>query len=200
MGCGQGWNREQRQQWKSERRAMKDEWRERINASRAGTMGNGFLNDVLSWRPAYGWTGFNIAAMVVGFIIFFPLGLAILVWNIWSARQIRHSYAAMTGGMGAGMAGGWQGGQWSRTSRDLSRDSGNAVFEDYKRATLERLEEERRKLVAEQEAFAAFLDDLKRAKDRTEFERFMQERETKREHEREGAAGEPPATGQPPQA
>jgi len=102
--------------------------------------------------------------------------------------------------MGAGMASGWQGGQWSRTSRDLSRDSGNAVFEDYKRATLERLEEQRRKLVAEQEAFAAFLDDLKRAKDRTEFERFMQERETKREHEREGAAGEPPAAGQPPQA
>jgi hypothetical protein len=179
--CGQGWSREQRQQWKSERRAMKDEWRARFNAGRAGMTGNGFLNDVLSWRPAYGWTGFNIAAMIVGFIIVFPLGLAILVWNIWSARQIRHSYAAMTGGMGAGMAGGWQGGQWSRTSRDLSRDSGNAVFEDYKRATLDRLEEERRKLVAEQEAFGAFLDDLKRAKDRTEFEQFMQERESRRE-------------------
>jgi hypothetical protein len=55
------------------------------------------------------------------------------------------------------------------------------VFEDYKRATLDRLEEERRKLVAEQEAFGAFLDDLKRAKDRTEFEQFMQERESRRE-------------------
>jgi proline dehydrogenase len=37
------------------------------------------------------------------------------------------------------------------------------------------------KLVAEQEAFGAFLDDLKRAKDRTEFEQFMQERESRRE-------------------
>ena len=90
----------------------------------------------------------------------------------------------------AGMAGApWA----SQINRDLARNSGNAVFEDYKQATLERLEEERRKLVAEQEAFASFLDDLKRAKDRTEFESFMQERERSREQANRGPGNDTPA-------
>jgi len=76
----------------------------------------------------------------------------------------------------------------SQVNRDLARNSGNAVFEDYKQATLERLEEQRRKLVAVQQAYAYFLDDLKRAKDRTEFESFMQERERSREAHAQDAA------------
>ncbi len=160
---------------------MKDEWRQRRSEWQGRDGGHW-----TSWRPQYGWTGVNIAAMVIGFIVFAPIGFAILAWNIWSSRQIRMSSAYAHGGpRGGGMGGGFGG--WSSTSRDLSRNSGNAVFEDYKRATLDRLEEERRKLVAEQEAFAAFLDDLKRAKDRTEFEHFMQEREAKREAERQQA-------------
>jgi Protein of unknown function (DUF2852) len=177
--CSQGWSREERRAWKQEQRAnwqaRKDEWRQ---------AGHGGWN----WRPAYGWTPLNIAAMVIGFVIFFPIGLGILAWNIWSSRQLRQQPAHA--GMGAAYH--WAQAPWSQVHRDLARNSGNAVFEDYKRATLERLEEERRKLVAEQEAFASFLDDLKRAKDRTEFEHFMQEREARREQE--SARSDSPAT------
>jgi hypothetical protein len=163
----QNMSRDEYRAWKDERKA---EWRARKAEWRA----NG-------WRPGYGWSPFNIAAMVIGFIVFAPVGLAILFWNIWTARRQRAEFAFA----GMGNVASWNAAPWSQTSRDLSRNSGNAVFEDYKKATLERLEEERRRLVAEQEAFASFLDDLKRAKDRTEFERFMQERETAREASRE---------------
>jgi hypothetical protein len=186
--CSQNWNqqgmnrtgmsRDEYRAWKDERKA---EWRARKAAWRE----NG-------WRPGYGWSPFNIAAMVIGFIIFFPIGLAILFWNVWTARRQRSEFAfanmnPMTG---------WNAAPWSQTNRDLSRNSGNAVFEDYKKATLERLEEERRKLAAEQDAFASFLDDLKRAKDRTEFERFMQERESARETSRD--ADPPPPVNEGP--
>jgi hypothetical protein len=166
-------SREEHRAWKEERkdawRARKAEWRE------AGGR----------YRPGYGWHPINIAAMVIAFIVFFPLGLAILFWNIWSAKT-GAGFAPMMAGVGGG-AGGmaaagfgqWQGAPWTQTSRDLARDSGNRVFEDYKRATLERLEEERRRLVAEQQAFGDFLDDLRRAKDREEFERFMRDREAR---------------------
>jgi Protein of unknown function (DUF2852) len=108
--------------------------------------------------------------MVIGFMVFFPAGFAILAWNIYSARQDRRE-----GGPRSGFSFGG-----SPVERDLARHSGNSVFEDYKRETLARLEEERRKLVAEQQAFASFLDDLKKAKDRDEFERFMRDREERR--------------------
>ncbi len=166
-----GWNREEYRAWKRER---KDEWRARKAEWRAQGGGR--------YAPGYGWHPINIAAMVIAFVVFFPLGLALLFWNIWSAKN---GYGPGNNPVFAGagpnfaMWGGAQTG-WSGTERDLARNSGNAVFEEYKKATLERLEEERRKLVAEQQAFSDFLNDLRRAKDREEFERFMRDREARR--------------------
>ena len=34
------------------------------------------------------WSGLNIAAMVLGFVIFWPIGLLILFWNM-SGRDVR---------------------------------------------------------------------------------------------------------------
>lgn len=179
--CSQNWNRQdanRRGMSRDEDRAWKDERKAEWRARKAEWRGKWY-------RPGYGWSGINIAAMVIGFIIFWPIGLAILFWNIMSSKFApgEPAFASMQGL--AGMAGApWA----SPVNRDLARNSGNVVFEDYKQATLERLEEERRKLVAEQEAFASFLDDLKRAKDRTEFESFMQERERSRETHAQDAA------------
>ncbi|MDQ2067984.1 DUF2852 domain-containing protein, partial [Xinfangfangia sp. CPCC 101601] len=52
------------------------------------------------------------------------------------------------------------------------RSSGNAAFDAYKADTLRRLEEE-------QDAFEAFLQRLREAKDKTEFDSFMQDRARK---------------------
>ena len=50
-----------------------------------------------------------------------------------------------------------------------SRTSGNRAFDEYRAETLRRLEEEHR-------AFQEYLDRLRMAKDRAEFEQFMAER------------------------
>lgn len=49
------------------------------------------------------------------------------------------------------------------------RSSGNAAFDDYRNETLKRLEDE-------QKEFTGFLDRLRRAKDKAEFDQFMAER------------------------
>jgi hypothetical protein len=51
--------------------------------------------------------------------------------------------------------------------------SGNAAFDEHREAVLRRLEEERQALDEQQRQFGEFLADLKRAKDREEFDRFM---------------------------
>ncbi|MFL5203209.1 MAG: DUF2852 domain-containing protein, partial [Microvirga sp.] len=54
--------------------------------------------------------------------------------------------------------------------------TGNAAFDDYRRSELERLEEERRKLDEEARDFRNFVEELKRAKDREEFDAYMAKR------------------------
>jgi hypothetical protein len=54
-------------------------------------------------------------------------------------------------------------------TRHKFRSSGNTAFDAYKADTLRRLEEE-------QDAFEAFLQRLRDAKDKSEFDQFMDER------------------------
>ena len=100
-----------------------------------------------------------IAAMVLGFIVVWPLGLALLFYMIWSGR------------MGCSR----KKSHW----RKAARPTGNTAFDDYREETLRRLEDE-------QSAFESFLGNLRRAKDRAEFDQFMEER-------RSGSGGAEPA-------
>ena len=59
-----------------------------------------------------------------------------------------------------------------------TRSSGNRAFDEYRTETLRRLEEEQRE-------FKEFLDRLRHAKDKAEFDQFMAEM-------RRGAEGQPP--------
>jgi hypothetical protein len=114
-----------------------------------------------------------IALIVLGFMAWWPLGLSVLAFTIWSGR------------MGCGYRGGyghWQnkldrmqakmdwmrtrisGGPWNYTP-----SSGNRAFDEYRTETLRRLEEEQRE-------FREFLDRLRFAKDKTEFDQFMDDR------------------------
>ena len=111
-----------------------------------------------------------IATMVLGFIVWWPVGLAVLGFLIFTGR---------IGRMGC-RHGGW--GKWHRErhegwrgygSRHLGgRDSGNSAFEEYKMETLKRLEEE-------QGEFVDFLQRLRHAKDKAEFDQFMADRRNK---------------------
>lgn len=107
------------------------------------------------WHPA------ELAAMIVGFVIFWPIGLMILAWKKWfGLRDAVEGQRAIP--------------------QTLATFSGNSAFEDYKQAELRRLEDEYQRLAGEQAAFADYLDRLKQAKDREEFERFMTERRAMR--------------------
>jgi hypothetical protein len=64
-------------------------------------------------------------------------------------------------------------------SRHKFRSSGNSAFDAYKADTLRRLEEE-------QEAFESFLQRLRDAKDKAEFDQFMEERARKSDGTAEG--------------
>lgn len=101
--------------------------------------------------------------MVVGLVLFWPLGLMILVYLIWSGKIM-----CCISGLGSWRRDGLRG--WDMI-RGESRATGNTAFDEYREATLRRLEEERRD-------FSQFLERLRRAKDQEEFDRFMAERRT----------------------
>jgi hypothetical protein len=145
-----------------------------------------WLRKAEAWLDARG-RGAWIAAFVLGFIFFWPAGLAILLYmtftNRWSKEMFgtscRRAHGHMHGHMHT---------LWAR--HGALRPSGNRAFDAYKAETLRRLEDE-------QQAFETFLERLRAAKDKTEFDSFMEERA------REAAAGtggadEPSAISPPP--
>lgn len=149
-------------------------------------------------RPAW------IALLVVTFILFWPAGLALLAYMIWSGRMSCHAY----GYNNCGRHGRWhrygdegrdsperrafeeardkfrEAGQhlheaaheWRRRRRHRHHPetSGNRAFDEYRAETLRRLEEEQRD-------FHDFLDRLRFAKDKAEFDEFLTERRRRAE-------------------
>ena len=99
-----------------------------------------------------------IALMILGFIVWWPLGLATLAFLIWSRR------------MGCGN---FRGFNWSQSGRyhgtPWQPSSGNRAFDEYRTETLRRLEDEQRE-------FREFLERLRMAKDKAEFDQFMADR------------------------
>ncbi len=117
-------------------------------------------------RPA--WTPATIALMVIGFMVFWPLGLAMLAYIIWGDRLggFKRDVNRATDGIFAGCRGRHRG--YSRT--------GNVAFDDWREKELERLAEERRKLDETLGEFDEYMRELRRAKDQEEFDRFMANR------------------------
>jgi hypothetical protein len=103
-----------------------------------------------------------IGLLVLSFILFWPLGLVLLAYLMWSGRMECGRYAG---------AGRWRErmqaapGRWYR----MQQSSGNSAFDEYREETMRRLEEEQRE-------FKEFLDRLRHAKDKAEFDQFMADR------------------------
>ena len=117
--------------------------------------GRGWLSRSEAWLDSKG-KGAWIAAMVLGFIFFWPVGLALLAYMIWSKRMFGKSCRQSRS-------------NGRSHSFHATRTTGNAVFDAYKADTLRRLEEE-------QEQFESFLQRLREAKDKAEFDQFMEDR------------------------
>lgn len=118
----------------------------------------GFFARAEAWLDERG-KGAWIASAVVGFIFVWPVGLAILAYMIWSKRMFNKHNSSVTRHAG-------------RHARHAMKSSGNTAFDAYKMETLRRLEEE-------QGNFEAFLERLREAKDKAEFDDFMEDRARK---------------------
>ncbi|MDE3175506.1 MAG: DUF2852 domain-containing protein [Pseudomonadota bacterium] len=133
------------------------------------------------------WTPVELIAMVLGFMVFWPIGLAILGFKYWQRKTggadlqtvatgaFRNARSAM-GGFQTAAPRNWGQQNWAR---GFTASTGNAAFDEWKSAELARLEAERRRLEDAHREFADWLDNVRKAKDREEFERFMSERRGK---------------------
>lgn len=119
-----------------------------------------------SWRPV------EMLALVVGFAVWWPLGLAVLGFKFaqkqgYPVPDIFELARARFGGFAGGF------GPEQRKRWRPFDTSGNAAFDEWRKAELEKLEEQRRKLSDAEKEFAEHMDNLRRARDREEFDRFM---------------------------
>ena len=121
------------------------------------------------------WSPLTIAMMVLGFVIFWPIGLAVLGYIMWGEKFGGSAEKAQA--------------YWNKGCSYMSKNtkhkgfgrtdfssSGNAAFDDYRSEQMRRLDEERARLDAEIDAFQEYMANLRKAKDREEFDRFMSER------------------------
>ena len=99
----------------------------------------------------------------LGFIFVWPVGLALLAYMIWSKRMFNRSSCAER------RARHFERHMGSHWGHAAMRPSGNAAFDAYKADMLRRLEDE-------QTAFETFLQRLREAKDKSEFDSFMEDR------------------------
>jgi hypothetical protein len=127
-----------------------------------------------------------IALIVLSFIVFHPLGLVMLLFVLGSGRMGRFGWC------GRHRAGRWYYNNEERRDDGAARwsppwrtSSGNSAFDEYRTETLKRLEDEQRE-------FKEFLDRLRHAKDKAEFDQFMADRARRPQA--------PPAPETPPQA
>lgn len=129
----------------------------------------------MGWRRGYcgmgRWSLFEVATMILGFMVFWPIGLAVLGYKVWQRKHGGDDLQTFA-------AAKWSEARaaWSRPGDGRYGATGNAAFDAWKTAELARLEAERRKLEDAAREFAEFLDAVRHAKDREEFDRFMNER------------------------
>jgi hypothetical protein len=122
-----------------------------------------------TWPCGQGhWSGANIAAMVLGFIIFPPIGFVVLLWTI-----LGHPIQDLPG---------WVRDKWNQFFRKSSAgshgDSENIVFNEYQQTQYDRIREIKEEIKRRAEAFRSFRFDAKRRKDQEEFDDFMASKPT----------------------
>lgn len=119
----------------------------------------------------------EIGAIVVGFIYWWPVGLALVAWKIAGYPAFSELRDAARRGIAGFEGSGRSASRFARAFEAANRGgTGNAAFDAYRRAELDRLEAQRKALEDESRAFTDFVEELKRAKDREQFDAFMAKR------------------------
>ena len=129
------------------------------------------MNQSALIRPE--WTPATIGLMVLGFVVFWPLGLAMLAFILFGEklRVFKRDANARADGFFSGL-------RRTKTRYGSQFSTGNVAFDDWREKELARLDAERQKLMQASEEFEAYARELRRAKDSEEFDRFMASRRT----------------------
>jgi hypothetical protein len=108
------------------------------------------------------WSGINIAAMVVGFVFFWPVGLVVLFW-IMSGRQVQELPGAVRE-------------QWGNlfgNKSDSFEAVDNVIFNEYQQTQYDRIREIKEEIKTRAGRFGEFRMNAKRRADQEEFNSFM---------------------------
>ena len=111
------------------------------------------------------WSPMNTAAMVIGFVAFWPIGLVLLYWNI-KGRDVRDLPGAIQD-------------KWARLrnkrckSHVAGSDTDNSLFNEFQQTQYDRIREIKEEIKERARRFQDFRADAKRRADEEEFNQFM---------------------------
>ena len=113
------------------------------------------------------WSGMNIAVMVIGCVLFWPVGLLLLYWNISGRnvqdlpRAIQEKWSEMFNG------------SFCRTRGHKDSKDENSVFDEFQQTQYDRITELKEEIKNRARSFRNFRFDAKRRADESEFKEFM---------------------------
>lgn len=108
------------------------------------------------------WSGVNIAAMVIGFVLFWPIGLFFLFW-ILTGHDVLNLPSDLAG-------------KWHQFKGKQSSNTGvtdNVVFNDYQQTQYDRIREIKEEIKSRARRFTEFKAAARRRADEEEFRQFM---------------------------
>ena len=111
------------------------------------------------------WSPLNIGAMVVGFVLFWPIGLLVLYWNI-KGRDARDLPRAVKQKWSSLFSRGSTGG-------DISSGTHNSVFDEFQQTQYDRIAEIKEEIKERARRFNEYRGDVKRRAEEEEFNKFM---------------------------
>lgn len=111
--------------------------------------------------------------IALSLLFWWPLGLALLAYLIWSGKMRCWPSDSPNNPQYHGFGRFFHAAGKCCGSHRRSTSSGNTAFDEYRNETLRRLEEDQRE-------FMVFLDRLRRARDRAEFDQFVAEQNRRR--------------------
>ena len=111
------------------------------------------------------WNATNIISVVVGIIIFWPLGLFLLIWVLMDRDVVEIGHMIRK--------------EWRNLMAKLpsmpafKSKTGNSVFDEYQQTQMDRIKEIKKEVHERKAAFSAYKQKRDRQTEQTEFEDFM---------------------------
>lgn len=107
------------------------------------------------------WNAVNVISIVVGMVVYWPVGLFLLGWVICD-RQVRDLPGAISE-RARKLAG------WTRQHTG----TGNRVFDEYQQTQFDRIAELKAEIREREAAFRRYTDEKNRAEEKNQFDEFM---------------------------